>query len=156
MSVTAHLEPKSLWKHFEEICKIPHGSGNEKAIGDYVLQVAKNAGLKAVRDETGNVIVYKKATPGHEKSTGVVLQGHLDMVNVKEPGSPHDFEKDPIRLILNGDWLKADGTTLGADNGIGVAAAQRRGDRLDPRRTSRRRCSRRGDDRHGQRGVRRI
>ena len=123
MSVTAHLEPKALWKHFEEICKIPHGSGNEKAIGDYVLKVAQNLGLKAVRDETGNVIVYKKASSGHEKSTGVVLQGHLDMVNVKEPGSPHNFDKDPLRLILNGDWLKADGTTLGADNGIGVAAA---------------------------------
>jgi dipeptidase D len=123
MSVIAHLEPKALWKYFDEICKIPRGSGNEKAIGDYVLKVAKDLGLKAIRDKEGNVVIYKKATPGHEKSTGVVLQGHLDMVNEKHSTSNHNFDKDPLELILEGEWLRANDTTLGADNGIGVAAA---------------------------------
>jgi len=123
MSVVVHLEPKSLWKYFDEIRKIPRGSGNEKAVGDYVLKVAKDLGLKAARDKEGNVIIYKKAAPGFEKSPGVVLQGHLDMVNEKHSTSKHDFDKDPINLILDGEWLHADGTTLGADNGIGGAAA---------------------------------
>lgn len=123
MSVIAHLEPKALWKHFDEICKIPHGSGNEKALGDYVLDWAKQKGIRSVRDEVGNVILYKEAAAGCEKSPTVVMQGHLDMVNEKHSTSAHDFTKDPIKLILDGDWLKADGTTLGADNGVGVAAA---------------------------------
>jgi dipeptidase D len=123
MSVVAHLEPKTLWKYFDEIRKIPRGSGNEKAAGDYVLKVAKDLGLKGVRDKEGNVVIYKKASPGCEKSPGVVLQGHLDMVNEKHSTSKHDFDKDPIELILEGEWLRADGTTLGADNGIGLAAA---------------------------------
>ncbi|HNW58337.1 MAG TPA: aminoacyl-histidine dipeptidase [bacterium] len=123
MSAIAHLEPKSLWRYFDEIRKIPRGSGNEKAIGDYVMQAGKELGLKAVRDKEGNVILYKKAAPGCEKAPGVVLQGHLDMVNEKHSTSSHDFTKDPIQLILQGEWLSADGTTLGADNGIGLAAA---------------------------------
>ncbi|HOC89910.1 MAG TPA: aminoacyl-histidine dipeptidase [bacterium] len=123
MSVVAHLEPKSLWKYFDEISKIPRGSGDEKAAGDYVLKVAKDLGLKGIRDKEGNVVIYKKATPGHEKSPGIVLQGHLDMVNEKHSTSKHNFDKDPITLLLDGEWLHADGTTLGADNGIGLAAA---------------------------------
>ncbi len=123
MSVVAHLEPKSLWKYFDEIRKIPRGSGDEKAAGDYVLKVAKDLGLKGIRDKEGNVVIYKKATPGHEKSPGIVLQGHLDMVNEKHSTSKHNFDKDPITLLLDGEWLHADGTTLGADNGIGLAAA---------------------------------
>ncbi len=123
MSDITNLEPKSLWKYFDEIRKIPHGSGNEKAIGAWVLAIAKNLGLKAVQDKAGNVVIYKDATPGHEKAPTVVLQGHLDMVNEKNSTSKHDFSKDPIELILEGEWLHANGTTLGADNGIGVAAS---------------------------------
>jgi dipeptidase D len=123
MSVVAHLEPKALWKHFAEICKIPHGSGNEKAVGEYVLKVAKELGIRGTRDEVGNVILYKDAAPGCEKSPTVILQGHLDMVNEKHSTSDHDFDNHPLKLILDGDWLRADGTTLGADNGIGVSAA---------------------------------
>lgn len=123
MSVVSGYKPASLWKYFDEIRKIPHGSGNEKAIGEWVLSVAKQLGLKAVRDKVGNVVIYKNATPGHEKAPTIVLQGHLDMVNEKHSTSKHNFDKDPIELIEDGEWLKANGTTLGADNGIGVAAA---------------------------------
>ncbi len=123
MSVVSGYKPASLWKYFDEIRKIPHGSGNEKAIGEWVLSVGKQLGLKAVRDKVGNVVIYKNATPGHEKAPTIVLQGHLDMVNEKHSTSKHNFDKDPIELIEDGEWLKANGTTLGADNGIGVAAA---------------------------------
>ncbi len=123
MSVVSGFKPAALWKYFDEIRKIPRGSGDEKAIGDYVMSVAKELGLKAVRDKVGNVVIYKNAAPGHEKAPTVVLQGHLDMVNEKHSTSRHDFDKDPITLVVDGDWLQADGTTLGADNGIGVAAA---------------------------------
>lgn len=123
MSVIAHLEPKSLWKYFDQIRKIPHGSGSEKAIGEWVVSVAKELGLPAQKDKTGNVVIYKPATPGHENAPTVVLQGHLDMVNEKNSSSKHDFDKDPIELILEGEWLRANGTTLGADNGVGVAAS---------------------------------
>ncbi|MBN2357167.1 aminoacyl-histidine dipeptidase [candidate division KSB1 bacterium] len=123
MSEITHLEPKLLWKYFDEIRKIPRGSGEEKAIGDWVLSVAKKLGLKANRDQTGNVVIYKSATPGHEKAPTIVLQGHLDMVNEKNSTSKHDFSKDPIQLVIDGEWLQANGTTLGSDNGVGVAAS---------------------------------
>ncbi|MEN6559725.1 MAG: aminoacyl-histidine dipeptidase [Acidobacteriota bacterium] len=117
------LEPRLLWKHFAKILTIPHCSGSEKAIGDYVLSVAASLGLPARRDKVGNVLVSKPATPGRESAVGVILQGHLDMVCEKNSDKAHDFCKDPIQAEIKGEWVYAQGTTLGADNGIGLAAA---------------------------------
>ncbi len=122
MSEISGLKPSALWKHFEAICRIPHGSGNEKAVGEYVIAQAKKLGLAWKKDKTGNVVIRKPATPGKEKAVGVVLQGHLDMVNEKNSDVKHDFLKDPIVPVLKDGWVQAVGTTLGADNGIGVAA----------------------------------
>ena len=116
------LKPSLLWKHFEKILTVPHCSGHEKAIGDYVLSVAKANGLEGAKDKVGNVRVAKRATSGHEAAAGAVLQAHLDMVCEKNSDTPHDFAKDPIQTEVEGDWLQAKGTTLGSDNGIGIAA----------------------------------
>ena len=116
------LQPSHLWKHFAKIITIPHCSGNEKPFGDYVLAFAKSLNLVAQRDKVGNVLVSKPATSGHENAPGVILQGHLDMVCEKNSDVVHDFAKDPIHAEIKGDWVQARGTTLGADNGIGVAA----------------------------------
>jgi dipeptidase D len=121
-SLVNSLEPSHLWKHFEQILKIPHCSGNEKAFGDYILSVAKSLNLVGKRDRVGNVVVGKKPTTGHEKADTVILQAHLDMVCEKNSDVIHDFSKDPIRAEIKGDWVQAKGTTLGSDNGIGVAA----------------------------------
>jgi dipeptidase D len=122
MSVLSGLKPSALWKHFEEICKIPHGSGNEKAVGEYIIAQAKRLGLLWKKDKTGNIVVRMPATAGKDKAIGAVLQGHLDMVNEKNSDVKHDFMKDPIMPIIKDGWVQAEGTTLGADNGIGVAA----------------------------------
>lgn len=123
MSGIKDLEPKLLWKYFDEIRKIPRGSGNEEEIGKWVLSVAKELGLKAEKDTVGNIVITKPATPGYENAPTVILQGHLDMVCEKDSSKDFDFSKDEIRLLLDGDWLRADGTTLGSDNGVGVAAS---------------------------------
>ena len=117
------LNPRLLWKHFAKILTIPHCSGNEKALGDYVLGVAASLGLPGKRDKVGNVVVSKPATAGREAAVGVILQGHLDMVGEKNSDKVHDFAKDPIQAEIKGEWIYAQGTTLGADNGIGLAAA---------------------------------
>jgi dipeptidase D len=116
------LKPTHLWKRFEDILKIPHCSGNEKAFGEYILAAAKDLGLEAKRDKVGNVLARKPATPGREKAGGVILQGHMDMVGEKNSDIVHDFTKDPIHASIKGEWIQAEGTTLGADNGIGIAA----------------------------------
>ncbi|MGQ9801568.1 MAG: aminoacyl-histidine dipeptidase [Candidatus Saccharicenans sp.] len=116
------LKPEKLWKHFSQILTIPHGSGNEKALAAHILNLARSWGLEGRQDKVGNVVVRKPASPGKENSTGVVLQAHLDMVCEKNSDVSHDFFKDPIRARIDGDWVKASGTTLGADNGIGLAA----------------------------------
>ncbi len=117
------FEPKEVWKHFNEICKIPHCSGNEEQLGEYIISIAKKNGLEAQRDKIGNVVVRKKFSPGYEHVPTVILQGHTDMVCEKNKEVTHDFGKDPIPVFRDGDYLKARGTTLGADNGIGVAVA---------------------------------
>ena len=117
------LNPKLLWKHFAKILTIPHCSGHEKALGDYVLGVAASLGLPGKRDKVGNVVVSKPATAGREGAVGAILQGHLDMVCEKNSDKVHDFSKDPIQTEIKGEWIYARGTTLGADNGIGLAAA---------------------------------
>ena len=119
----AGLKPALLWKYFSRILTIPHGSGNERALGGYILSVAKELNLAAKKDKVGNVLVSKPARPGHEQAPGVILQGHMDMVNEKNSDIVHDFLKDPIKAEIKADWVQAQGTTLGSDNGIGVAAA---------------------------------
>ncbi|MDE7123462.1 MAG: beta-Ala-His dipeptidase, partial [Alistipes sp.] len=111
-----------VWKHFAQIARIPRPSGHEEAIRAYVMDVARSLGLECREDEAHNVYVRKPATPGMERRKGVVLQAHLDMVPQKNNDKTFDFEKDPIDAYVDGDWVTADGTTLGADNGIGAAA----------------------------------
>ncbi len=118
-----NLEPKALWKHFYNLTQIPRPSGKEQASIEFIKKFAHDLKLEVIVDEVGNVIVRKPATPGMENRKGVVLQGHLDMVPQKNSDKQHDFEKDPIDAYIDGEWVKAKGTTLGADNGIGVAAA---------------------------------
>jgi len=117
------LAPEALWKHFAAVCKTPHCSGNEKALGDYVAAFARQSGCGARCDAVGNVVVEVPASPGRENAAVVVLQGHLDMVCEKNSDTPHDFARDPIDAYVDGDWMKARGTTLGADNGMGIAAS---------------------------------
>jgi dipeptidase D len=118
-----NLEPKSLWRHFEALAAIPRASEKEAKARDYVLALAARLGLEAIQDGVGNIVVRKPARRGREGAVTAALQGHLDMVCEKNEGTAHNFDTDPIRLVRDGDWLKADGTTLGADNGVGVAAA---------------------------------
>ena len=107
--------------YFNEICKIPHGSGNEKALSDWLVAFAKDHGLDWVQDEFLNVVIYKSASPGWEDHPTVVIQAHMDMVCEKVPESTHDFENEPLELYVEGDHLRARGTTLGADDGMGCA-----------------------------------
>lgn len=122
-SALQNLEPAVVWKHFDALASTPRASKKEAAVRDYVLAQAKRLGLEATVDAVGNVVVRKPAAKGRESAPVTALQGHLDMVCEKNEGHPHDFDKDPIRIVRDGDWLKADGTTLGSDNGVGVAAA---------------------------------
>ncbi|MHB8077759.1 MAG: aminoacyl-histidine dipeptidase [Candidatus Krumholzibacteriia bacterium] len=121
MSQYDQLEPKAVWQIFGAMSAIPRGSGNETAVMKMLAAWAKEHGLAVKQDQVGNLLISIPATPGHEKAAPILLQGHADMVCVKDEGSKHDFEKDPIRMIVDGDFVRADGTTLGADNGIGVA-----------------------------------
>ena len=114
-------EPKDVFRYFNEITQIPHGSGDMEKISDYCMEFAKKHNLKAVRDEANNVIIYKPASKGYENSEPVILQGHLDMVCQKDEGIEIDFEKDGLDIYIDGGYIKAKGTTLGADNGIAVA-----------------------------------
>lgn len=117
------LEPQSVLNYFEQISQIPRGSGNEKAISDYLCNFAKELNLEYIQDEHLNVIIKKKATKGYENCPGVILQGHMDMVCEKNKSSNHDFLNDPIQLRVEGDMIYATDTTLGADDGIAVAYA---------------------------------
>jgi dipeptidase D len=117
------LEPKSIWSYFLELSKIPRGSKNEAAAAAWVADQAKALGCDVERDAVGNVIIRKRATAGREGHPTICLQAHVDMVCEKNEGTDHDFSRDPIQVWMDGDLLRAKGTTLGADNGIGVAAA---------------------------------
>ena len=118
-----NLRKNPIFNWFYEINQIPRGSGNEGAISEFLVNFAKERNLAVRKDEANNVIIEKPATEGYENSKGVIIQGHMDMVCVKEDGSTHDFEKDPIDMYIEGDYLKARGTTLGGDDGIAVAYA---------------------------------
>lgn len=122
-SAIAGLEPAALWNYFAELNRIPRESKNEAAAGRYVVRVAKELGLEHAQDAAGNIVVRKPAAPGFEGRPSVCLQGHLDMVCVARPGKKHDFARDPITLVRSDGWITADGTTLGADNGIAVATS---------------------------------
>lgn len=117
------IEPKEVWQIFDQMLQIPRPSKHEEKIQDWALNFGKNLGLETFKDEVGNVIIRKPATPGMENRKGVVLQGHLDMVPQKNSDKAHDFAVDPIDAFVDGDWVTANGTTLGADNGIGVSAS---------------------------------
>lgn len=117
----APLEPAAVFKWFAEISNIPRGSGNEKAMSDFLVNFAKERSLEVHQDAIWNIIIKKPASKGYEDSAPVILQGHLDMVCEKESGSPHNFSTDPIQLMVNGDTMYANGTTLGGDDGIAVA-----------------------------------
>ena len=117
------LQPKVVWDNFYGLTRVPRPSKHEEKVIEYLLEWGKNHGIQAEKDAAGNVIMRAPATPGMEKRRGVILQGHMDMVPQKTGDSKHDFLTDPITTLVEGDWLTADRTTLGADNGIGVALA---------------------------------
>ncbi len=123
MSEMKQLQPQLVWKWFTDICNIPHPSYHEDELATYIVTWAKSKNLFVERDEVGNVLIRKPATQGMEDKQGVILQAHLDMVPQKNEATVHDFKKDPIKAYIDGDWVTADGTTLGADNGIGMASA---------------------------------
>jgi dipeptidase D len=115
------LHPAAVWAHFATLCRIPRQSKQEDALRDHLRQWADKLGLTTLVDEAGNLIIRKPASAGCEGKPGLVLQGHLDMVCQKNSDSTHDFSRDPIKPVLVDGWLKAECTTLGSDNGIGVA-----------------------------------
>jgi len=123
IGVNVKLSTKPVFRHFEEISKIPRGSGNEKAISDYLVAFAKSKNLEVEQDDAQNVLIKKSATPGYEKASTVILQGHMDMVCDKKKSTEHNFKKDPIELRVKEDMLYAKDTTLGADDGIAIAYA---------------------------------
>ena len=123
MSELSQLSPQPLWDIFAKICSIPHPSYHEEELANHIMGWAKEKGLHAERDQVGNILIRKPATAGMENRKPVALQAHLDMVPQKNNDTVHDFTKDPIQPWIDGEWVKARGTTLGADNGIGMASA---------------------------------
>jgi dipeptidase D len=117
------LEPKEIWKHFDALAMIPRASTKEAAVREYVLAQAGHLGFEVIQDRVGNMVIRKSAHKGREGGPMAILQGHLDMVCEKNEGTGHNFDTDPIKVVRDGDWLKAEGTTLGADNGVGISAA---------------------------------
>ena len=121
MATLKDLKPSLVWNNFYQLTQIPRPSGHEEKVSKYLYDWGISHGLETTRDKAGNVIIRKEATKGYENRKGVILQGHMDMVPAKASDSGHDFLKDPIPVVIDGDWVKTKGTTLGADNGIGVA-----------------------------------
>lgn len=123
MAILEQLEPKNVFRFFEEMSAIPHGSGNTKQVSDWLMDFARARGLEAYQDSLNNVIIIKDAAPGYEGAEPVILQGHMDMVCEKAPGCTADMEHEGLKLAVEGDTVYAEGTTLGADDGIAVAMA---------------------------------
>ena len=123
MKRVLNFEPTKVFSYFEDLTRIPRGSGNEKEVSNYLVEFAKTNNLEFIQDEYMNVVIKKPATKGYESLPAVILQGHMDMVNEKNNDKIHDFDKDPLTLKIDGDSIYADETTLGADNGIAVAMA---------------------------------
>jgi len=122
MGILSNLEPKNVWQYFEQITQVPRPSKKEEKIIEFLLNFAKENNLEAKRDEIGNVLIKKPASPGRENVKSVLLQSHMDMVCEANRDKTIDFDNDPITPVIDGEWVKADGTTLGADDGIGMAA----------------------------------
>lgn len=122
MSEITNLKPECVWKNFHALTQVPRPSGHLEKVQQFLLDFAKNAGVEAFKDPAGNIVMRKPATPGMENRKGVIMQAHMDMVPQKSKESTHNFETDPIEAWVDGDWVKARNTTLGADDGIGVAA----------------------------------
>ncbi|MCV2503373.1 MAG: M20/M25/M40 family metallo-hydrolase, partial [Neisseriaceae bacterium] len=123
MNSLQQLQPSLLWKWFAQICTIPHPSYHEQELAQYIVNWAKQQNLWVEQDSVGNVLIRKPASNGQTNASGILLQAHLDMVSQKNDDSSHDFLKDPIETYIEDGWVKAKGTTLGADNGIGLASA---------------------------------
>lgn len=123
MNVLSSLEPSQVFRYFEEICRIPHGSSHTKQISDFCMSFAQKRNLRCIQDEANNVIIFKDGTAGYEESAPVILQGHLDMVCEKEPDCQIDFQTDGLTLVLQNGIISAEGTTLGGDDGIAIAYA---------------------------------
>lgn len=123
MTQIKNIQPTEVWSIFDQMLQIPRPSNHEDAIQEWAVNFGKSLGLETLKDEVGNVIIKKPATPGMENRKGVIFQGHLDMVPQKNSDKAHDFKNDPIEAFVDGDWVTANGTTLGADNGIGASAA---------------------------------
>ena len=121
--VLEKIDYRNIFKYFEEISNIPRGSGNNQKISDYLVKFAVDRGLKVYQDKALNVVIYKDATPGLEDVPGIIIQAHMDMVCEKDEDSNHDFENDGLELLIEDGYVMANKTTLGADDGIGVAYA---------------------------------
>ena len=122
MNEIQNLNPKCIWKNFYALTQVPRPSGHLEKIQQFLLDFAKEAGVEAFKDPAGNIVMRKPASAGMENRKGVILQAHMDMVPERDTESTHNFETDPIRPWIDNGWVKAKGTTLGADNGLGVAA----------------------------------
>lgn len=122
MSEIKNLKPECIWRNFDALTQVPRPSGHLEKVQQFLLDFAKNTGVEAFKDEAGNIVMRKPATPGTENRKTVILQAHMDMVPQKEKTSTHNFETDPIQTYIDGEWVRAKGTTLGADDGLGVAA----------------------------------
>ena len=122
MSEIKNLNPACIWKNFYALTQVPRPSGHLEKVQNFLLDFAKQAGVEAFKDPADNIVMRKPASAGMENKKGVILQAHMDMVPQKTPESTHNFETDPIQPWIDGEWVKAKGTTLGADNGLGVAA----------------------------------
>ena len=122
MSEIKNLKPECIWRNFHALTQVPRPSGHLEKVQQFLLDFAKQAGVEAFKDEADNIVMRKPATPGMENRKTILLQAHMDMVPQKSPESTHDFENDPIEAYVDGEWVRAKGTTLGADDGIGVAA----------------------------------
>lgn len=122
MSEIKNLKPECIWRNFDALTQVPRPSGHLENVQQFLLDFAKNTGVEAFKDEAGNIVMRKPATPGMENRKTVILQAHMDMVPQKEKTSTHNFETDPIQTYIDGEWVRAKGTTLGADDGLGVAA----------------------------------
>ena len=117
-----NLEPKAMWNHFADLNAVPRPSKKEERVIEFAKNFGESLGLSTIIDEVGNVIIKKPASPGMENRQTIVLQSHLDMVHQKNASTNFDFDQEGIKMYVDGDWVRADGTTLGADNGIGVAS----------------------------------
>ena len=122
MSEIQNLNPQCIWKNFYALTQVPRPSGHLEKVQQFLLDFGKQAGVETFKDPAGNIVFRKAATPGMDNRKGIILQAHMDMVPQKTPESTHNFETDPIQPWIDGEWVKAKGTTLGADNGLGVAA----------------------------------